>query len=107
MSSAIEIASDVIAASAALAGLILVYLGTLSASYGSYDAQARNSVKGRFQIRAWLAFVGFVVTILANAFALFGKWFHIECMAISSVIAFILALLWSAWVALATVREIK
>lgn len=107
MSGAIEVASDVIAGSAALAGLILVYLGALSSNYGSYDAAARNSVRGRFQVRAWLAFVGFIVTILAAAFALFAKWLHIECLAVASIIALVIALLWSAWIALATVREIK
>jgi hypothetical protein len=107
MAEAIEVASDVVAGSAALAGLILVYLGALSSSYASFDAQQRPSVRGRYQTRAWLAFVGFVIAILAAAFALIGKWQHVGCLAAAAIVLLIIALVWSAWIALATVREIR
>ena len=40
MPSALGVTSDIVAASAALAGLILVFLGAISASYDSYEKTA-------------------------------------------------------------------
>ena len=52
MVDAMEVASDVTAGATVLAGLILVYLGALSSSFGTYDAQQKSSVRGRYQMRA-------------------------------------------------------
>jgi hypothetical protein len=52
---------DVIAAGAALSGLILVYLGSVAAGYAGFDAAAQRTVRTSFQRRAWFAVVGVVL----------------------------------------------
>lgn len=51
----ISIAGETVTAATALAGLILVYLGSLAASYGTYQPTERKTVKSGFLKRAWLA----------------------------------------------------
>ena len=58
----------------ALAGLILVFLGGLLNSYDSYDAQAKNAVKKRYQVRAWLALFGFASSLAAAVLAFLANW---------------------------------
>jgi hypothetical protein len=55
------------AAAAALAGLLLVFLGAISTTFDGYERQEQGAVRGRYQRRAWLAFVGFIFAILAAA----------------------------------------
>lgn len=107
MNSATEVASDLVQATGALAGLILVYIGAVVAGFDSYDAQQQKSIKGRYQLRAWLAFVGFVISLLSCCAAIFGKWLKIECLAVAAIVLAVIGFLWVIVVAVATVREIK
>jgi uncharacterized membrane protein len=59
-----------VGAATALAGLILVFLGAISASFASYHKQEQAAVRARFQTRAWIAFVGFTLALLSAALAL-------------------------------------
>ena len=102
-----EIAGDIVAAASALAGLILVYIGALSASFSTYEAAERKSVIGGFQRRAWFAFVGLALFLLAVLLALFGKWLQIECMIIGALMILAVATAWLVATAILTVREIK
>jgi hypothetical protein len=72
----IEVGGDISAASAALAGLLLVFLGALAVAFEGFQPQERNPVRGRYQRRAWLAFVGFLFAIVATAAGIAGKAFH-------------------------------
>lgn len=105
--SAIAVASEVAGSATALAGLILVFLGAISASFSSYDKQGQSAVRGRFQWRAWFAFVGFVLCLLAASFALLGKWLSNDCAAFAGLVLLVVALVWVLLAALAAVREIK
>jgi len=105
--SPIEVSGDVIAAATALAGLILVFLGATSTSYDSYQKTEQGAVRGRYQRRAWFAFVGFVLALLSAFLALLGKWFHQECASLAGIALFVVALGWVLFAALSSVREIK
>lgn len=105
--SALDITADVIVAATALAGFIFVYLGSVAASFDSYEKTAQKSVLGRFQAKAWLSFVGFVFALVSALLALTGEWFKQECLAVSSVVLLLVAFAFVLYVALATVREIK
>ena len=107
MASAIELGGDISAAAVALAGLLLVFMGAISASFDSYEKQEQGAVRARYQRRAWFAFIGFVLAILATALGLTGKWLHQEYAAISSIVCLALALVWSLLAAFFSVREIK
>jgi uncharacterized membrane protein YiaA len=105
--SAVEVSGDVVSASTALAGLILVFLGATSTSYDSYQATERGAVRSRYQRRAWFAFTGFALALLSVLLALIGKWLHQECAAVAAMVIFVVALFWTLLAAVFSVREIK
>jgi TRAP-type C4-dicarboxylate transport system permease large subunit len=107
MPSALDITGDVASASAALAGLILVFLGAIGTSFDGYERQEQNSVRSRYQRRAWFAFVGLAFALLAIFLALIGKWTKFECAALASLALLFLSLVWVLLAALSAVREIK
>lgn len=107
MPSAVSVAGEVASAGAALAGLILVFLGAIATGFDSFQKQEQNAVKARYQRRAWFAFVGFVLSLLAVALALGGKWLGSPCAALGAVVLLAVALGWVFVAALGIVREIK
>jgi len=104
---AIEVSGDIAAAAGALAGLILVYLGTVIASFSSFEPTERRTVKARHLGRAWFAFVGLILCLVAVALALLAKWLGIGCMSVGALFILLLALVWVAATAAMTVREIR
>jgi hypothetical protein len=96
MANPTEIAGDVIGAGTALAGLLLVFLGSAATSFDSYDAVQQDAVRGRYQLRGWLAFSGFVISLISAGLALFGKWFDVKPAADLApfvlILAFVIAL---------------
>jgi hypothetical protein len=104
---AAAVAGDVVTAATALAGLILVYLGSISASYGGFSSEQQNSVRASHQRRAWLAFVGFVFALVSAALAVTGKWIGIPCMETIAVVFLLITFLWGIGSALSTVLEIQ
>ena len=102
----IEVGGDIAAAAAALAGLLLVFLGAMAVAYEGYQPQERNTIRGRYQRRAWLAFVEFVFAIVAAATGIAAKAFHQECAAIIGMTCLVVALIASLLVALFSVLEI-
>ena len=107
MAGAIEVGGDVSAAASALAGLLLVYLGSLSTAFDTYQKAEQGPVRGRYQRRVWFAFLGFPFAVLAAGLGISGKWLHQECVAIASIGCLGLALVWSLFVALFSALEIK
>jgi len=74
----IDLAGDIAAAGTALAGLLLVFLGTLIASYDAFDPASQPAVRGKFRRRGWLGFTGFVLALAAAALSLGGKWSGVQ-----------------------------
>jgi membrane protein YqaA with SNARE-associated domain len=106
MTSTIELAGDVVTAATALAGLLLVFMGAVAASFDSYQPQERKAVAGRYQRRAWFAFIGFVLAILSAVLALLAKWLHIECLAVTALAFLAIGFVWALLAAFFSVREI-
>ena len=92
----LSVSGEIVTAGTALAGLILIYIGALVTSYGSFAATEQKSVKGKFQQRAWLAFVGLVLSLLAATLAIIGKSVNDCCTANASVIVILAAFGWGA-----------
>ena len=107
MAASLEVAGDVAAAGGALAGLILVYLGAVSASFASFDTAQQKAVRSRHQFRAWFGFAGLVLCLASVALALVAKWLAIPCMAVAAVVVLIIALAWVIGAGLMTVLEIR
>lgn len=103
----ISIVSEIVGASTALAGLILVYLGSLVASYAAFQPQERKSVRQRHQRRAWVAFGGFALALLTATLGLLGKWLPCEPIADIATWLFFAAFGVGFGIALMTVMEIR
>jgi hypothetical protein len=103
----LPLAGDIVAASAALAGLLIVYLGGLSASYASFPRTAQASVRGSFQSRAWFAFFGVLFSIFACSCAALAKWQASPFVAGIALIFFAATLFWSVLSAAFIALEIK
>jgi hypothetical protein len=73
-SALLPLAGDIIAASAALAGFLLVYLGAVANGYAGFTKLEQGSVRGSFQSRAWFAAVGIIFSISACGTAALAKW---------------------------------
>jgi hypothetical protein len=73
VASATEIGGDVVAAGAAIAGLMLVYMGALSASFSRYRATEKRTVQRSFARRMWFAFGGLALNVAAIPFGLAAK----------------------------------
>jgi uncharacterized membrane protein YkgB len=56
----------------ALAGLVLVFLGSVFAAYDSYDTTAQVAVVQKYRRRAWLAFFALLMALLAAVSGLTG-----------------------------------
>ena len=103
----LNVAGEVVGASTALAGLILVYLGSIATSYASYDSTQQGSVRLSHQRRIWLAFVGLTFALAAAALAVIAKWVSSECSATVAVILLFIAFGWGIASALLTVLEVR
>jgi|GEM_PF-1343813 len=106
-SGAISVAGDVAAASVALAGLILVFLGSISTAYDAYTKQEQPAVRSKYQRRAWFALIGFVLALSASFFAILGKWHGVHSAAQVSIWLLFVALVWVLLVAVIAVIEIR
>lgn len=86
----------------ALAGLVLVFLGGILASYDGYEPTDRPAVVSQYRRRAWAAFWGFIGAIVAGASGLAGLvaggskiWLCIglAALAVSAIVLVVMAVL--------------
>jgi hypothetical protein len=104
---ATHIADQVLTASTALAGLLLVAIGANATAYESYDAQSKPAVWGRFARRGWLAFAGFALSIFSALSALVYYWHESPCLIDVSAIALGAALSIALFAALISAMDIR
>jgi hypothetical protein len=97
---------DIIAAGTALAGLIVIYLGTVISEYGSFSTEAQSAVRGKFLPRAWFCLLGIVFAIATSGVAILRKWLGSGSLVGAAAILLSLALLWSVIVAILLAVEI-
>lgn len=103
----ITVAAEVVTAGTALAGLILIYIGSLASGYGAYSAVEQKAVRARFLARAWLAFIGFFLALVAAAFAIIGKWVGDIRVANVAVWLLLLAFAWTVFATVQAIQEMK
>ena len=107
MAKAVEVAGDIAAAGSAVSGLILVYVGALSASYGAFQPQERKAVLGSYQKRAWFAFIGLILFLFSVTLSLFGKWLELDCAIVAAMGLLLLGFCWVVATAVLTVLELR
>jgi hypothetical protein len=103
----LAVSGEVVTAGTALAGLILIYIGSLVAAFGAYQPQEQKANKLRFLARAWIAFVGLLLALLAAALAVIGKWIDSACTGNVSVWVLLAAFGWGVFATVQAIREIK
>lgn len=107
MPSAVSIMGEVASAATALAGLVLVFLGTTVNAFNSYQKAEQASIRSKYQARAWTAFICFLLSILSAALALMAKWLSHDCTAFFSLALLTAAMALVVAAAVSAVREIK
>jgi hypothetical protein len=105
--SALEITGDLASAATALAGLVLVFMGSAAASFDAYQRQEQQAVRARFQTKAWIAFVGFILAVASAIVALWAKWLAIQCLALLAFGLLLIAFIFVLFAALSTARGIR
>lgn len=72
-SGVLAIMGEVAGAGAALAGLILVFLGGTVGAYEALDTPAQKILRSKYQMRVWLAFAGLALSMAATGGAIAAK----------------------------------
>ena len=93
MTGPLEVSGDIAAASTALSGLFMVYMGTVSATYETFDAESKDTVKGKFRRRALCGLAGLTFALIAALAALAGKWLEATALVDISAGALVASLL--------------
>jgi hypothetical protein len=107
MAGTIEVAGDIASAASAVAGLTLVFIGAISSSFDSYQKAEQSTIRFRYQRRAWFAFVGFALALLATSLALISKLLNWECATIAALVILFAALIFVLFAGFFAVREIR
>lgn len=102
----LEMASDIIGAGTALAGLILVFLGSVSNGFEAYAPQERRSVVKKYRRRSWAALIAFVLALGAALLGLLSKWLHCGALTAGGLILLVLSFVAVVIIAWTEVREI-
>jgi uncharacterized membrane protein len=102
-----EMGSDIVAATSALAGFILVYLGAVATSFSTFDAEQQTSVRAAFVRRAWFAFGGIILALLSICLAILGKWTDNARENLLSLFFLFATLFWSGVIALLAALDVK
>jgi uncharacterized membrane protein len=102
----LSVTSEMVTASTAMAGLVLVYIGTLVASYSTFEPQEKRTVRNRFLIRAYLALFGMFLAVVSATLGILAKWSNNENAADAGVVILLVAFCWGLLVAYLTIREL-
>ena len=100
------ILGQLFAGGTALAGLILVFLGGILTSYDAYDTPDKKSVKGKYRRRAWIAFLGFLASLISAGAGLAGLFLGAGGWLPTGLIALGLSAILLVAIALLSVLEI-
>ncbi|HTV90140.1 MAG TPA: hypothetical protein VME41_14090 [Stellaceae bacterium] len=101
-----HVADQVLAAGAALAGLLLVFLGNAQAGYEGYPTDAQSDVRAKYMARGWLAFAAFASAIIACGLSLAFYWDRCESTVSGAAALLGVAFLLGLIAALITVLDI-
>src|SRR5689334_9560434 len=102
-----HVADQVLTASTALAGLILVFIGSVVSAYDGYETPDQPAVRARYQWRGWFAFAGFAFSLLSALTALAYNWAPSPCMIDASLALLALTFVVVFLAALGAVRGIS
>jgi len=61
-----DLATSLVTASAAVSGLVLVFLGSLLNAYDHFTASEQDSVRASYRFRAWMGLFGFALALICG-----------------------------------------
>ena len=93
MAGVLGVSGDIAAAATALSGLLVVFLGSIVASYDGFDPTSKAAVRQRFKDRAKLGAIGFFASLAAAVSALVGKWLDCPWFVVFAFLSLIVSLL--------------
>lgn len=102
----LEMASDLIGAGTALAGLVLVFLGNVSSGFDSYQPQERRAVVDKYRRRARFALIAFLLALGAALLGLLAKGLHLPVLVWGGLVLLILSFAAVVAIGINSVREI-
>jgi len=102
-----SVSGEVVTAGTALAGLILIYIGSLVTAFGSYEPTEQKTVRFKFFARAWMSFVGFFLALFSSGLAILGKWLPSPSTSNVAVWFLLAAFGWATFAVIQAIREIK
>lgn len=104
----VSASGEVVTAGTALAGLILIYIGSIATSFDARQPGGeRNAVKLAVLTRAWIAFVGFFLALFSAGLGVVGKWLANPCIGDVSVWMLLAAFGWAVFATIQVIRGIK
>ena len=107
MGHALEMAGDVSGAGAALAGLLLIFMGSIATSFDSYQKTEQKAVLAKYRTRIRFAFEGFALSIFATLIALFSKWTQNDRLAVLALFILFATFVFVVAAALRAVLDVK
>jgi hypothetical protein len=106
LSNVLDLSGDVSAAGAALAGLLLVYVGGISTAYSAFRPEDQPVVRSAHLRRAWVGVIGFLFALTASALALMAKGTGNACIEYASLALLLMGFVSTAITAFWTVLDI-
>ena len=86
---------------------MLVFIGSVASGYDSYETASKAAVRNRYRRRAWLALIGFFLSLGSALTALIVRWFGLDWFVYASVVLLASALILASIAALQMVGDIK
>lgn len=87
-----EVAGDIVAAATGLAGLMLVFMGTIANGFSSYESAQQDTVRASCRRKIWFSFCGFLASIVSSGLALVGKGYKCPDLLVYSMYSLFAAL---------------
>ncbi|AWM78211.1 hypothetical protein [Phenylobacterium parvum] len=100
------ITTELVGASASLAGLILVFMGAIFSGFEGYPVQDRKHVLKGYRAKARSALGGFLLCLASLATGLGGRLYMNQCWSAISLALLLGAITWIALIAFNGVKEI-
>jgi hypothetical protein len=102
-----HIADQVLPASAAFAGLVLVFLSNAVSGFEGYEPAQQSAVRGKYRRRGWLAFAAFAAALISVLLSLLFYWDKAYWSVTASVVLLVVSLALGLIAALVTALDIR
>ncbi|TPW35162.1 hypothetical protein [Oecophyllibacter saccharovorans] len=103
----LDLMDDLVTASTALAGLILVFMGAIVSAYEAYAPADQEKVKARYWQRACFSLTGLIMALASCVTALVAKGLNSPWLALLTLILFAFTLITVLVTSCFYVREIR